>query len=1032
MGRRGVGVVVVLMVWAALGCTRPPQDVCGGGPACAEGQVCVAGQCVEACQRDAECGGARRCNQALGQCEGCLTDEDCGSGLTCTTAGVCGPAAGCTMDAQCPGARCNVDKRACVQCTTNTHCTGGRSCDVERGLCVEPAPECESDPACGARHCLRPPGRCVDCFQDGHCGAGVTCSLTGFVCLVPCADDDSSEPNNTLANAATLPPTGNHSGTLCPADVDVHKVVLPAAGALTITLGVDSMRSAPSLELQDATGTALATGSVSGTSLVLTQPALAAGTYHVRLAMTGSAPTAYTLSSVFTPGGGGGCTQEAGEPNDTPAQAITLTLDGTARGGTLCPADTDHYAVTVTAGDRLRVAAAAQGGVVTVSVLSPGGATLGSGNPYQSDALEAGRHVIVISGGGGAVLAYTLAVSVSAGPPPCRQLDAEPNNTPTQAATVPLNNTPVDGAICPGDTDRFVVVAQAQDRLTGTLSIVAGNGTGPLSLQLLRSDGTEVATVSGALDVPNLTAGRYNVVVLGNNASAQASYRLALNLAQDEPPLDPCLDNGLEPNNTAATATPLTLGANVGARICAMDEDFYALDITTAGVLRVQMAFTHANGDLDLQVRDATGKVVASSTGVTDEEVLEAAVMPGQYVVRVYGFGSATNPYTLTTANASCAGDDELEENDRESRAVTLGPGSYSLVRCPGDDDYWALALLAGDGLNATISGTGLTLELLGPDGALLGSGATVMASGAAAGRYTLRVTGGNSANVTYGLTVNVTAGDGRMCVDDAAEEDDTLLAANRISAVSLANTVAHAVGVACTGDEDWYRVDAVGPTRLTANLRFETGTADLDLSVRERQGYSDQTRSLANSNGTMLEERVEGTIPAAGDVTLQVRRFSGLVGPAYRLEVTAVPLEVPDGGCVDDLVDTLVTRGADGGIPARRDDTFSTALNLSSDGDRAEARAVCAGNSDYYQVYVRTGQKLVVDVRYTYASGKDLDVKVFKPSSQDSAVGFGVSSDDDEHVEYTAIEDGFHRIQVYGFSNASNTYTLSVDVLAN
>ena len=91
------------------------------------------------------------------------------------------------------------------------------------------------------------------------------------------------------------------------------------------------------------------------------------------------------------------------------------------------------------------------------------------------------------------------------------------------------------------------------------------------------------------------------------------------------------------------------------------------------------------------------GKVVASSTGVTDEEVLEAAVMPGQYVVRVYGFGSATNPYTLTTANASCAGDDELEENDRESRAVTLGPGSYSLVRCPGDDDYWALAQSASN-----------------------------------------------------------------------------------------------------------------------------------------------------------------------------------------------------------------------------------------------------------------------------------------------------------------------------------------------
>jgi hypothetical protein len=901
---------------------------------------------------------------------------------------------------------------------------------VEQGLCQEPAPECSSDAQCGARHCLLPQGRCVDCFQPAHCGQGVTCDATAHVCLVPCQDDDSSEPNNTLALAASLQPGSTRSGTLCPADVDYVRVVLGTASDLSAVMTVGNGGGQAAMELQDVSGNLLTLASLAGGALSLTQAAVAAGTYHLRLSSTGSTPIPYTLTAAL--GGTAGCTQEAGEPNDLPATATPLTPDGNARGGALCAGDVDHYALTAAAGDRVRAVAAGQGGAaVELTLLDGAGATVATGSPLQTDALAAGPYVLRLRSTNGTITPYTLAVSVSAGPPPCRQTDAEPNNTAAQAQASVVDGTAMEGAVCPGDVDRYRVVASLHDRLTATLALLPGSGAGPLSLQLLDASDTEVTTTtSGTFTVPNLTAGRYFVAVVGNTANEQGAYRLSLTLEPGQPSQDPCQDNGLEPNNTSAQATPITLGGSIPARICPMDEDRYAFAVSSAEVVRVSTAFHHANGDLDLSILDAAGGVVASSAGVSDAEVVEVLLQPGDYVVRVYGFRDATNPYVLTTAVASCAGDDELEENDTPRSPTHVGPASISAVRCPGDDDYFAVKLNAGDGVTAGLTGTGLSLELLDADATLLSSGMAVTATGAAAGTLLLRVTGANTSNVSYQLDVEVTPGDGRVCTDDAAEEDDDINNARAVGGVSLANGDQWLLGNACSGDEDWFTVDVNGPTRVVADLVFDPAAADLDLALRERQGFTSQTRSVVASNGTQFQERIEGTVPAGTNIPLQVRRYSGPEGTPYVLKVHTEALVVADGGCVEDLVDSVFKRGADGGVPGGRDDTFSSAVVLSADGDRAEARAICADNVDYYQVYVRTGQKLTVDVRYTYATGHDLDTKVFKPSAPDTAVAFGVSSDDDEHVEYTAVEDGYHRVEVYGYSGGTNTYTLSVSVL--
>lgn len=66
-------------------------------------------------------------------------------------------------------------------------------------------------------------------------------------------------------------------------------------------------------------------------------------------------------------------------------------------------------------------------------------------------------------------------------------------------------------------------------------------------------------------------------------------------------------------------------------------------------VKKVTLRFTHASGDLDLRVYATDGTLLGSSTGVSDTETVDVSAQKrGGVVVKVYGYGGATNAYALT------------------------------------------------------------------------------------------------------------------------------------------------------------------------------------------------------------------------------------------------------------------------------------------------------------------------------------------------------------------------------------------------
>lgn len=108
------------------------------------------------------------------------------------------------------------------------------------------------------------------------------------------------------------------------------------------------------------------------------------------------------------------------------------------------------------------------------------------------------------------------------------------------------------------------------------------------------------------------------------------------------PAVEVCGDE-FEPND--ATAKVLTAGT-YEAKICAGDVDRFQIEVPAGKTLRASVRFVHAEGDLDVKLFDGGSALVDTSDGTSNEETVDSTGS-GRFVVQVYGYGEAANPYTL-------------------------------------------------------------------------------------------------------------------------------------------------------------------------------------------------------------------------------------------------------------------------------------------------------------------------------------------------------------------------------------------------
>ena len=225
-----------------------------------------------------------------------------------------------------------------------------------------------------------------------------------------------------------------------------------------------------------------------------------------------------------------------------------------------------------------------------------------------------------------------------------------------------------------------------------------------------------------------------------------------------------CQPDTFEPNDSVATASPVSASRYLGLTLCPDDVDHFSIALERGDQLGVNVeadAFSEPAFSTSLQ--DASGRVLASGR----LRATHVAAVPGTYTVRIAAEGGVPRSYDVgffLSLGTPCD-DDAHEPNDTPGTARALVEGSaVEGMLCPRDRDYFQLPVPEGRGARVALSGyiaaSGL-LRLCLLDGAVeLGcsaeaSGAAVSLPASVAGGRTLttRVTG-DDARTRNGYTL--------------------------------------------------------------------------------------------------------------------------------------------------------------------------------------------------------------------------------------------------------------------------------------
>lgn len=212
--------------------------------------------------------------------------------------------------------------------------------------------------------------------------------------------------------------------------------------------------------------------------------------------------------------------------------------------------------------------------------------------------------------------------------------ESEPNDTPATARLLALGKE-ISGRLArPGDVDTFAM--EIDQRLEGKRLELAletdGKPPGPLCLvnaagSILQCRDTPPVSLPDLVLAP----GRYTVSLSGAT-DPDRTYRLAARLSGPHKAASEA-----EPNDTAATATPLGPDGKANGRLVGNESDVFALKVE--GVPRLWRAKVQGSGVVRVAILDARGQLLGASAEPSNDtlEASDIFLLPGAYSVEVSG-----------------------------------------------------------------------------------------------------------------------------------------------------------------------------------------------------------------------------------------------------------------------------------------------------------------------------------------------------------------------------------------------------------
>ena len=836
---------------------------------------------------------------------------------------------------------------------------------------------------------------------------------------------DRYEPNDTFATATNFGALGDRSDnglTIEPSgNNDYYRFTTPSAGMLTVTLNFTHASGDIDMQLLDGAGAVLASSTSTTNTETISRAVTPGQTFYVRVYGFSGAVNTYSMA-IDAPD----LPLDRFEPNDTVPTARNLGAAGDRTYPDLnihAPNNNDYYRITTAANGDLSVTLnfTHAFGDVDMQLLDSAGTVLassgGTGNSEsitRTGVTNGQVYIVRVYGFSGMTNPdYDMTIN---GPDifPDR---FEANDTRATATNFgALGDRTATGLSihASGNDDYYQFTAGSTGPLNVGLTFT--HALGDVDMQLQDSAGAVLATSSSVSDAENIAFGvtsgqTYYVRVYGFNGSINPNYSMTLN--GPDLPLD-----RFEPNDTLATAR--NLGA-AGDRTypdlnihAANNNDYYQLTTTGSGDLTVTLNFTHAFGDVDMQLLDSAGTVLAtsSSTG-NSESITRAGVTNGQvYHVRVYGFSGMTNPDYDMTINGPDIFPDRFEANDSRATATNFGPlgdrtATSLSIHASGNDDYYQFTAGSTGPLNISLAFThalgDVDMHLLDAAGSVLATSSTVsnaenisfpVTSGQT---YYVRVYGFNGAiNPNYSMTLN-----GPDLPLDRFEPNDTLAAARNLGAAG--DRVFPDLNIHAANNDDYYRITTTGSGDLTVSLNFTHAFGDVDMQLLDSAGTV-----LATSASTGNSESITRTGVTNGQVYyVRVYGFSGMTNPDYDMTINGP----------DIFADRF-----------EANDTRATATNFGPLGDRtANALSIHAsGNDDYYQFTAGSTGPLNVGLTFTHTLG-DVDMQLLDSAGTVLATSSSVS--DAENIAFGLTAGQTYYLRVYGFNGAiSPNYNMVIN----
>ena len=381
--------------------------------------------------------------------------------------------------------------------------------------------------------------------------------------------------------------------------------------------------------------------------------------------------------------------------------------------------------------------------------------------------------------------------------PPCSQRDKthEPNDTPDAAKALTLpdgeRETAVELRICPNESDYFAIAAEPGDRISAKVALkpepasatedaTAPTGKPGVTVALLAADGKTF--LDGAPDGPAtkesaeyaaITSPQQVLVGISDRGEIESPYTLTIKV------LPACgrLEERAEPNDTPLQAKPATAGQAVTGRMCPANPDYLKVALMPGQGLRAsaKAKVDHGADQFNLDIVSSTDVLLSHGAKGKEATVARLATQQGGDVfVRLVGSQDTEADYQvmLEVLPPCSERDDNFEDNDQAAQANPLDREMTqkpldSLQLCPGDDDWYAVQLQAGESLfvdlGASVENTpdaaelagALTVEVWDDKGQLWGRGEggpvtgtgsvvrTVAVLAPPPGHYRVRVTGG-------------------------------------------------------------------------------------------------------------------------------------------------------------------------------------------------------------------------------------------------------------------------------------------------